>query len=71
MTDGIVYFTQAEFIWMKDQNLSDFDKDALWELKSLDHQFQIVPDADLEKAAVPAIKIGTEIIESLKGRKNG
>lgn len=68
-SDGhIVYFTQAEFDWIKSQNLGPNEFRFLWLSKKEDHLYQIIPEVDLNAAAQLANKYVPGILKEIKNK---
>ena len=70
LADGnIVYFTQEEFTWMKQQNISTEEFEYLWLLKRDDCNAQIMPEIS-EKEKTTASKYCEAIREMLSKNKS-
>lgn len=66
--DDVVFFTQAEYDWVKQQNLDSDSFAALYKLKSLDHTYDPRPPEALSAPAALADKYGPSIREMLRSR---
>jgi hypothetical protein len=62
----LVYFTQDEWEWMKEQKLRSEEFDALWEFKKDDHTYQMIPDKDNAVGKTLADNYVPAILEEIK-----
>lgn len=64
--DGsVVYFTENEYAWIKDQGLRPEEFKAIWCLKKDDYTYNPIPEVPIEQKTL-AQKYGDEIINDLK-----
>lgn len=68
--DGIVYFSEEEFDFIKSKRLTAEEFDYCWRLKLEDWKAQIIPDDEKNKALQLAKKYLPNIIGILKGQKS-
>lgn len=66
--EDVVFFTQAEYDWVKAQNLDSDSFEALYRLKSVDHTYDPRPAEALEAPASLAATYGHSIKEMLRSR---
>lgn len=64
--NGIVFFTSAEFDYLKAHRLSQPFLELLWESKLKDHNHPIIPESEKTEAERLSKTIGQEIIDSLR-----
>lgn len=68
MKDGVIFITQREMDWIKEQNLEPEEFKALWLLKSEDHRYDPIPERAETEAQKLANEYAPKIIDKLKGR---
>jgi hypothetical protein len=61
----VVFFTIAEWDWMKTQNLKPEEFKALWHLKSENHHYCPIPEQEQIKQCEDTAKIAAEVIKSI------
>ena len=65
----VVFFTQTEFDWIKEQNLKPEEFRFLWLSKKENYLYQIFPEEAQEAQKNIGLQIAGEIIKQLKGEK--
>lgn len=63
----VVFFTRAEFDWMKSQNLAPDEFEALWLLKRDDFRYNPIPQEETDKAIGMAEEYCMKIRAKLMG----
>lgn len=67
--DGdVVYFSQAEWDYMKSQKLDPEQFKIVWNLKKENHRYSMMPEDEPKPINHAYSKIGNEIIEMLRGK---
>lgn len=65
-TDDHVMFSSDEWLWLKDQNLTQEQFDYIWNTKRQDFRAQIIPDEHQVKGKTLADQFVPEINKSLR-----
>jgi hypothetical protein len=69
--DGeIVYFTQAEYDWIKEQKLSSDEFKVLWLFKKDDFRYCPIPTKEIEESCSVGVRYARQIKDMLKGRSS-
>lgn len=67
--DGeIVYFTQAEYDWIKEQKLSSDEFRVLYLMKKDDFRYCPIPQEEIEKSEELGVKYAQQIKQMLMGK---
>lgn len=64
----VVYFTEEEWTYIREQRFTHAHKDFLWEAKSRNHQYSIVPEKGLTEPET-AIRYCREILQTFEKKK--
>jgi hypothetical protein len=64
--EGIVFFSSAEFDWLRAQNLSPEEFKVVWALKRDNHEYSPVPEEVIARAITVAQSTAADIISMLK-----